>query len=237
MWLLAWVPIVFCGCSRSPEEQPVGRDSTWFPHRFGIYTANINGFLNELVDEMQQELNLSLVDQDWIHLFENLDDGKTLGAFTAIVPTSELLTKYSFSEPVLLTGPVLVIAADTPYQTIHDLKGKMVGVYSFDRSVLIAQDVPDVIIKPYQHVPVALEELASHRYDALLAPVIEATALVNTTYKGRLRIISEPLNSDGIRLMVLRGQEDNLLDVFNMELLQRMRSGKYQMIKRRYRLP
>ncbi|WP_066483331.1 transporter substrate-binding domain-containing protein [Candidatus Chlamydia sanziniae] len=231
--------LIFFGCSRERKELFVGRDVTWFPKQFGIYTSNINAFLNDLISDInhRENLNITIVNQDWIHLFENLDEHKTRGALTSILPTVEMLDHYQFSEPILLTGPVLIVAENSPYHSIQDLKGRLVGVYKFDSSVLVAQDIPEAIITPYPHVPIALEALMSNCYDALLAPVIEVTSLIETTYKGRLKIISRPLNQDGLRLVVLKGINNELLEGFNAGLLKAQRSGKYQTIKQQYRLP
>ncbi|WP_035392693.1 transporter substrate-binding domain-containing protein [Chlamydia avium] len=237
--VLLCIPLVFLGCSREKKVVLVGRDTTWFPKQFGIYTANINAFLNDLVAEInyRENLNINIVNQDWIHLFENLDDHKTSGVFTSISPTVEMLDYYQFSDPILLTGPVLVVAEGSPYRSIEDLKGKLIGVYKFDSSVLVGQDIPDAVLVPYQHVPIALEALSSSCYDALLAPVIEVTALIETAYKDRLRIISQPLNQEGLRLVVPRDAKGNLLEGFNMGLVRSMRSGKYQAIKQQNYLP
>ncbi|AAD18743.1 glutamine-binding periplasmic protein precursor [Chlamydia pneumoniae TW-183] len=233
------VGLIFFGCSRVKREVLVGRDATWFPKQFGIYTSDTNAFLNDLVSEInyKENLNINIVNQDWVHLFENLDDKKTQGAFTSVLPTLEMLEHYQFSDPILLTGPVLVVAQDSPYQSIEDLKGRLIGVYKFDSSVLVAQNIPDAVISLYQHVPIALEALTSNCYDALLAPVIEVTALIETAYKGRLKIISKPLNADGLRLAILKGTNGDLLEGFNAGLVKTRRSGKYDAIKQRYRLP
>ncbi|SPN73724.1 Glutamine-binding periplasmic protein precursor,glutamine ABC transporter periplasmic protein,lysine-arginine-ornithine-binding periplasmic protein,Bacterial extracellular solute-binding proteins, family 3 [Chlamydia serpentis] len=233
------VGLLFFSCSREKREIMVGRDATWFPKQFGIYTSDINAFLNDLVTEInyKENLNINIVNQDWVHLFENLDEQKTEGAFTSVLPTLEMLEYYQFSDPILLTGPVLVVAKDSPYRSIDDLKGRLIGVYKFDSSVLVAQNIPEAVISLYQHVPIALEALTSNCYDALLAPVIEVTALIETAYKGRLKIISEPLNVDGLRLVVLKGTRGDLLEGFNAGLLKTKRSGKYIAIKQQYHLP
>lgn len=231
--------MIFSGCSKSKKVLLVGRDTTWFPKQYGVYTANINAFLNDLVAEISrcENMNINLVNQDWIHLFENLDERKTAGALTSIFPTSEMLSHYRFSEPVLLTGPVLVVPEGSPYRSMEDLQGKLIGVYKFDSSVLIAQDVPNAVLVSYQQVAPALEGLCANCYDALLVPVIDATALIETMYKGRLQIVSQPLNQEGLRLVVLRGKNTDLLEGFNMGLVKSMRSGKYQTLKENNRLP
>lgn len=231
---------LFFGCSREKKEVLVGKDPTWYPKQFGIYTANINAFLRDLITDInyRENLNISIVNQDWIHLFENLDERKTSGAFTTILPTSELLARYQFSDPILLTGPVLVVPEGSSYQSIEDLQGKLIGVYKFDSSILVSQTIPNAVISTYQHVPIALEALSSNCYDALLAPVIEVSALIDTAYKGRLKIISEPLNQEGLRLVTLRkNKNDDLLEGFNAGLAKSIRSGKYKAIKQQNRLP
>lgn len=227
------------GCSRDRKELLVGRDLTWFPVQFGIYTSNINAFINDLVADInyKEDMNIEIVNQDWVHIFEDLDNRKTAGAFTSILPTSEALARYQFSDPILLTGPVLVVPESSPYQSLQDLHGKLIGVYKFDSSIQVSQNIPDAIISTYQHVPVALEALSSNCYDALLAPVIEVSALIDTAYKGRLKIVSEPLNQDGLRLITLRKDRKNLLEGFNAGLAKSIQSGKYQSLKRQNRLP
>ncbi|WP_201456627.1 transporter substrate-binding domain-containing protein [Chlamydia sp. 17-3921] len=233
------IGLISFGCSRIKREQPIGRDVTWFPKQFGIYTASINAFLNDLIIEInsRENLNMMIVNQDWIHLFENLNDRKTLGAFTSISPTTEMQNHYQFSDPILLTGPVLIVKENSPYKSIEDLKGRLIGVYKFDSSVLVAQEIPEAVVSLYQHVPVALEALSSDCYDALLAPVIDVSALIQTAYKDRLKIISEPLNQDGLRLVVLKGTNEDLLEGFNAGLAKSKRSGKYQTIKTMNRIP
>ncbi len=237
--LLCLFSLFLSGCAKENKEQFVGRDSTWFPKQFGIYTSNINAFLNDLVAEVnrKEKTGMNIINQDWVHLFEHLDEAKTLGAFTTILPSLETESRYLFSDPILLTGPVLVVAEDSPFRSLGDLQGRLIGVYKFDSSAMLAQDVPNVMLKPYQHVPVALEALASHCYDALLAPVIEVSALIDTAYKGRLKIIDGPLNQEGLRLVALKGEGEDLIDSFNIGLAKLKRSGQYQAIKQRYRLP
>ncbi len=231
--------VLSSGCSREKREILVGRDATWFPVQFGVYNANINAFLNALVSEIneREHTNIVLVNQDWIHLFENLDDRKTSGAFTSLYPGLENRSRYSFSEPFLLTGPVLVVQENSPYKDITSLKGKIIGVYKFDSSASVAQDIPGAIISAYKHVPVALESLSSGCYDALLVPVIEASSLVESVYKGRLKIISKPLTEEGLRMIALQGENDTLIDSFNSGLVKLRRQGKYDAIKKQYRLP
>ncbi|WP_246485720.1 transporter substrate-binding domain-containing protein [Chlamydiifrater phoenicopteri] len=231
--------VLFSGCSRENREVLVGRDATWFPVQFGVYNANVNAFLNALISEIneRERTNIVLVNQDWIHLFENLDDRKTSGAVTSLYPGLENRSRYNFSEPFLLTGPVLVVQENSPYEDMASLKGKIVGIYKFDSSASVAQDIPGAIVSAYKHVPVALESLSSGCYDALLVPVIEASALVSSVYKGRLKIISKPLTEEGLRLIAIKGENDALIDNFNSGLVKLRRQGKYDAIKKQYRLP
>lgn len=236
--LLVSSGLFFSSCSKEKKVFVVGRDTRWFPQQFGIYAANINIFLNALVSEIntKERIELHIVNQDWSHLIEHLDAQKTSGAFTAMSPTIETLAHYNFSEPFLLTGPVLIVKEHINISGLQDLKGKMVGVYKFDSSALVAQDIPDVVMHTYSHIPVALEGLCSGSYDAILAPVLEASTFIDTTYKGRLKIVGTPLNNEGLRLIVLKGKNESLLNSFNSGLHRLRRNGKYALLQEQYRL-
>ncbi len=57
--------------------------------------------------------------------------------------------------------------------SLNQMKGKIIGMSQFDESVLIAQQYP-VIIKLYQEMPAALEDLVQGRIDGLLMTALDA---------------------------------------------------------------
>jgi polar amino acid transport system substrate-binding protein len=213
--------LALCGCSRG--ERPysgsykIGRDSSWFPLSLGEKTANVNGFTNALVQEISQETKESMVIADLSsdQLFARLDHGEISGAFTSITPNAENQKKYSFSEPYLLLGPVLVVPVTSPVQSLAQLGVSRVGVSQYDDSILIVQKFPSIQIELYENMPSALDDLASGKLDGVLISNLEGHTLVPARYLGKLKIVTTPLSQKGLRLITVKEKNSALIKYFN----------------------
>lgn len=237
-FLLA-ILIVLGGCSGFSKKVMIGRDVTWFPYQFGLFTPNVNAFVNVLSDSIGKEehFDCSIVNLDWVRLKECLNQGQVAGIFTCTLPGYDVLDYYEFSDPLLLTGPVLVVKKGSTFRTFDSLNGKTIGAYLFDSSSVEAQQIPDAVILTFDHIPNACEELLHGKYDAILIPALNASNLISTVYQRDLDIVSEPLTSDGIRLMVVKDKESHLIRVFNRGLTKLKNNGEYAHLKAVYEVP
>lgn len=227
------------GCFTPAKKVTVGRDLTWFPYSFGLFSPNINAFVNAVATEVghKERLNINVVNLDWIALTETLREGKTDGAFTTLMPNFNNIDDYEFSEPLLLTGPVLVVRRDSPFKDFQSLKGRKIGVYLFDWSSSVAQKIPEVIIASYEHIPTACEDLVFEKYDALLVPALDANNLIHSVYEKQLQIVSEPLTPEGIRLITLKNKDAQLISMFNNGLNKIKNNSVYAELKKTYSVP
>ena len=239
--LVVLLIVVAVGCGKSTlhyGKYSIGRDPNWFPLEADEDGARLNGFTDALTLEIAKAegVPLQIINIDWAQLFDGLENGEFGGIFTSLSPSIITQEKYTFSDPLLLLGPVLVVPANSSITSLADLNGKIIGVYQYDESVLIAQRNPSLIIQLYQNKPNALEALASSQYDALLIPVLDAQRLIPSVFASQLKIVTEPLNNKAIRLITLKDANKALIRHFDRGLATIFSSGKYDALLRTFKV-
>lgn len=231
--------LILAGCGSAATKlgpYSIGRDPTWFPLRLGAMAININGFTNALVQELSKVENrdFKVADVSWNQLFDGLENGEYAGVFSSLSPNIITTETYSFSEPFVYLGPVLVVPFGSDVNSLADMEGSTVGAYQYDDSVLIVQKYPSILIELYQSVTKALEDVASGKMAAALIPNLEARALIPNLYTDQLKIVSAPLTSKGLRLVTLKDAHPNLIKHFNKGLEKLKEDGTYQKIRHEF---
>lgn len=229
--------VLFSGChQRSSQHLSIGRDPTWFPCDFGEETAPINAFTNALF-QAGNELGrpaLEIVDTTWENLVPSLQKQRVVGILGAWTPLPHLQEQYEFSMPFLKIGPLLVVRVATEAHSLGELAGKIVAVSQFDQTVLLVQKYPSITIAQYQSVPQALEQLVAGEFDAVLIGALQAQALVPHLYPGVLKIASEPLTDEGLRLVTLKGKHRDVVELFDQRLKKLKASGLYEGLRTQF---
>lgn len=229
------------GCGKKTLDYgpySIGRDQSWYPLTLDHRVPNLNAFTNALVQDIAKSegIPLQIVDISWGHLFQSLEDGEVGGIFTSLSPNLITSEKYIFSDPFLSLGPVLIVPIDSEATSLKDLGDKVVGVYQFDESVLVAQKYPAIFIQLYQSMPVALERLAAGELDGVLMPILNAQDLVSTLFPKTLKIVTHPLNQKAIRLIASKESNNSLIKNFNRGLEKLISSGKYTQLRTTFHL-
>lgn len=230
------------GCNGNRVEYgkySIGRDASWFPLQLDqLSPTNLTAFTNALVQEIAktEDVPLNVLDIGWSQLFQSLSEKKVAGIFTSISPTAITQDKYTFSDPFLLLGPVLIVPSSSTATSLEDLEGKIVAVNQFDDSVLIAERYCCVVIKLYQNKAMALEQLKNGEVDGVLMPVLDAESLVSNLYPSELKIVTQPLTNKAFRLITLKGSQGPLIKHFNLGLEKLRTSSKYNSLCKIYQV-
>ncbi len=230
------------GCQSAPPDlghYSIGKDPSWFPMRLEEWATPINGFAGAVVQELAEVEHrpFKMVDVAWNQLFEGLEEKDYDAVLTTLPPNVMSLSRFDFSEPLMLLGPVLVVAASSSVTSLEEMRGKIVSVNPYDDSVLIAQSYPLAAIEMYESVPTALEEVQSGEVDGALIPFLDAYSLVDTRFASSLRVATPPLSDKGIRLITLKGENREVIEHFNEGLKRMKRHGDYNRLWRKYNLP
>lgn len=164
------------------------------------------------------------------------DDGRLIFGMSL---TQEREQVFSFSEPVMFQNLWLVTRADHefPFETLADLKGKVIGVVRGSRYGGEFDVQKNRLFKIDDDIDASstrLKKLLNQRIDALAfaSPINdpkEVEKLINDITlhefgestkpaEKRFSVLPVPLLQDGLRFAVLRGKDDALLQTINRAL-------------------
>jgi len=151
------------GCAQHTPKKTylVAIDPTFFPLQVGEGRGDLLGFIGEVLEEIgkKQKVHFVRVSVSWDILLEGLCQKKYEGAFSTAPPNVINSAKYSFSDLLLLTGPVLITQISDKKTTLSTLNGKVVGMEKNEISLELLSKYPEVIPEFYDSIPLALENL------------------------------------------------------------------------------
>lgn len=214
----------------SQFDYAIGYDPSWYPIDLKEKTAPVNAFVNAFFLEMgrKSHLNFCLAKVSDNLIFRELENEKLDAALSFFDPNMVSETVYDFSDPLLLVGPVLVVEANATETSLSEMGGKMVGISPYNDSVVIMQKYPSVLMKSYENMAFALNDLSRGNINGVLMNRLDAEALVHALYSDTLKIVSNPLDHTGIRLFALKGKHKNLIRTFNGTLDEFKQDHTYQ---------
>lgn len=180
----------------------VGIDDQFPPMGFVDKDGEITGFDVELSMLVAAKLGVEAEIQpiDWSAKEMELNSGNIDVIWNGYTITAERIEKVEFSKPYLNNEQVLVVAADSPYQTKADLAGKIVGaqVESAGLDALKADPVLSGTVADmpeYDDYLMALLDLGTTRLDAV---AIDRVLIGYTMSQepGKYRVLDESLTDE-----------------------------------------
>jgi len=230
--LFLLILILSAGCKQGlkTEHYTIGLDPYWYPLELAGQEKPLLAFTIELFATIakKENLELSIVYMNWDNLLEGLRKKQYSGAASSLPPYIFNLDKYSFSDPFLLTGPVLVVPMKSKIKNVTQLKGKEIGIVPRSSATLILQTYPDVILRAFDSIPLALDGLFKQQVDASVLNVLITQKYIRNLWSKQLKIASNPLSDEGVRLLTLRGDHPELHIRFNRGLKKLQKKGTYK---------
>jgi polar amino acid transport system substrate-binding protein len=95
------------------------------------------------------------------------------------------------------------------------LDGKIVGVSATSEGFILAQNIPNVIIHPYEDMISAFLDLELGSIDGLIMPILQAVKINKNLFNDQFKIVSAPLTHKALRLVTLKGKNEHFIDTFN----------------------
>lgn len=210
IFILVTICMVTCllGCVRNKkvvtQTCTVGIDPNWSPLSLRGKERNLTAFMQELIREAgkRQGLRLRFVNREGINLRRDLERDEYDLMLTTLTPHVFYESQFDFSPPYFKTGPVLVVREN--FTPPKEMQGKFIGVSNPAQEALTVQAYPGALIRFYHQVPVALDEVILENRDGVMVGTILAHAYIADFFAGQLKIVSEPIGMDGIRLEIGR---------------------------------
>ena len=225
-------------CTFQRKTFRIGIDPTCYPLNLSGKELNVSAFTDDLLKEISklEGIYFEKITMSWDNLVEGLKEEKYDGMISTIYPYIFNVATYGFSDIILHTGPVLVVSRSFD----SGLKGKMIGkaiaVDSFQNEALLIQMYPDVIVRRYFQIAEVINDILIEEVDGALIDNISAIGFAQEIYEDKLTLASAPLNDAGLRMMILKGKNEQLINSFNRGLSKVRDKGIYDRLLKKWSL-
>lgn len=222
--------ILLTGCNSSTPSYLIGIDPSWHPLDLSGKEMNVLAFSNELLQEIadEQKIKISTVQMSWDNLIPGLQDKRYDAILYSMRPYNFNQKTFQFSELYLQTGPVLVVAADSKIKSLDKLDGKEIAVIEGSKDEVFLEPKKGVLIRTYDSIPNALNAVVNGTLDGALIDYLAAKSYTQDLYSKQLKIVTQPLDDEGLRLIALRTSPSDLIEAFDHGLERLKKNGTYQ---------
>jgi polar amino acid transport system substrate-binding protein len=216
-------------CGGSNSGRKVGVDASWYPLEFGKRDNNVTAFSTELLTEIGKlgKIPFVKVTVNWNDLMDGLQKNEYEAILTSMPPYIFNEKLFDFSDIYLPLGPVLVVPIASKIDSINALEGKEIAVILGSSSVLILEKSQGVLIRYYDSIPKALNDIVSGTIDGAVVDVLSAVSYCRDLYQSQLKIATAPLNDEGLRLVTKSNTASDLIAGFNKGLQKMKKEGSY----------
>lgn len=214
----------------------IAREQSWYPLNFLGKEKNVLGFSDDLLYAIAKKNNLSfqLITASPGSILDDLDEEDVDAVLSSLTPDPNLRKKYLFSDSYYNLGLVLVVREDSNVTSLKDLSGKYLGI---QRGTSIPLDLSSIRTLSYESNVAMVEDLVKDRIDAVLINQLNAYSFTTGYYKGRLKVATNPLTPQGLKLITYHSlKNQRLIDLFNQGLKELKESGAYDELLQKWDL-
>lgn len=211
----------------------IAYDETWYPLALYDKEQDLSVFSEEIVRAIAAEKHFSVqvMPVGSVDLLEGLERGKYEGVLSSLTLHEEDAETYLSSDPYYNLGPVLVVSKLSRIKSLQDLNGKNIGIitgYKYIKSLNKYNSIHFVYYDYYNRSKL-IEDVSDQVIDGMILRMLSAYEYTkNDLFRDRLKIISIPLNNDGLRLIAKNDQESKkLIEQFNEGLKTIKKNGIY----------
>jgi polar amino acid transport system substrate-binding protein len=238
-WLLSLL-ILFAACGNSSQsyDYAVAFDPAWHALELPGREASIRAFSIELIEEIAkvQNVKIALFDRSWDNLMFGLQKKEYNAILSTMQPYLFYEKLYNFSNPYLLIGPTLVIPTAGQVRSLDDLSGKEIAILRDSPTALILEKYPGIIQRTYDTTPQMLSDVASGALDGAVIDILTAKAFCSDLFQGKLKIAFPPLTQEGIRMVAIHDEAQDLIATFNKGLQKLKENGTYDKLMQKWNL-
>jgi polar amino acid transport system substrate-binding protein len=217
----------------------VATDATWPPMEYiDESSKEVIGFDIDLMKAVADAGGFAVEFKNtaWDGIFAGLAAGKYDAIISSVTITEERKKEMDFSQPYINAGQVLVVPESMRgVSELSDMVGMTAGAQIGTTGSFEIEKVEGVGLKTYDEIGLAFEDLVNGRIDGVVAdtPVAALFALLNETYKDKLKIVGEPFTEEYYGVVVRKGNTE-VLDAVNAGLDKVLGTAKYREIERKW---
>ncbi len=239
--IFALLLVCLLGCGKTPPSKvyQIGVDPSFFPLVLKEQEVYVIAFTNDLLHEISvdQHVEFQKIPMSWDNLVDGLYRGNYQAILSSAVPNLINSARYSFSEPILKTGVVLVVPLQEKKISLAALSNQLVAMGRDPEEIDLMKNYPDVDFTFYTTPVKALEGVATGKFAGALIPTLTAHAYVKDLFQNELMIASDVLTPQALRLVTLKNEATPLITLFNQGLLDLQKTGAYPALLSKWALP
>ncbi len=240
LFSIATLQLLLFGCSETPSrpERTVGIDPQWHAMPIEGKDSNLTGFATDLLQEIGriENINFVKVSVSWDQLIPGLIKKNYEAILFSMTPYVFNQNQFDFSDLFLNTGPVLVVPVKSRITSLSQLNGKEIAVLPDSSGTLILEKYQDVIIRNYDSIPQALNDILKGSIDGAIVDILTASSYCNDIYHGELKIATPTLDDAGLRMITLHQAAPDLIEGFNEGLEKLKKNGTYTKLQKKWSL-
>jgi polar amino acid transport system substrate-binding protein len=238
LFLALFLTFLSCGRSSSSGGRKVGVDASWYPLNLDQQERNVTAFSTELLGQIGtlEKIPFVKVTVNWDTLMEGLQKNQYEAILTSMPPYIFNEKLFDFSAVYLPLGPVLIVPLNSTIHSLDTLDGKEIAVIAGSTNTVILEKSAGVLIRDYDSIPKALNDVAAGTIDGAMIDILPAAAYCRDLYQGVLKIATPPLTDEGLRLVTKRGTAPDLIKGFNKGLNKLKKNGSYDKLLDRWSL-
>lgn len=215
-----------------PRYLRIARDTTWPSIDLSGRDINMVAFTNELMLNIAEleNVKIELIAVSSASLISDLDKRNIDAIMTGDSVNDFDLREYVVSDPIYLTGPVVVMRVGDNLNLLSRPEGSILAMRKGDTPLIEEFKMfPNLQVNTYDRIRQSLDDLINNQVDAVVIDAISAHTYANGLYANQIKIVTAPLTSEGIRLVALKGQrQEELMQDFNHSLKKMIEEGTYQ---------
>ncbi|MEG2173684.1 MAG: basic amino acid ABC transporter substrate-binding protein [Desulfovibrionaceae bacterium] len=168
-------------------------DATWPPMELLDNKKQVVGYSADYVNAVAKELNMPVEVRNvaWDGIFAGLAAGNYDAVASSVTITPERQKQFLFTTPYAEIHQALVVPANSPLKNMAELKGKKVGGQIGTTGIFVMQNAKTgAVIREYEDVGLAMEDLANARIDAVMCdgPVAQYYANKNKDFTNKFKL-------------------------------------------------
>ncbi len=219
---------LLAACSQADENTlVVATDATFPPFEYiDEATKDIVGFDIDLMDAIAEQAGLEIIYQNvsWDPLLAGMADCQYDMAISAMTITAERAEAFSFSDPYINAGQIVVVGINNEVVGgPDDLVGATIGAQIGTTGAMEAEAIAESTVKVYDTYELAFLDLANGQIDAVIADYPTAVAFVNQN-AARLKVVGEVFTDESYGIAFCKGN-DTLIEQVNAALAELQADG------------
>lgn len=221
------------------DEYNVGIDNRWKDvHLYGK-EKSFSAFSQDVLSAIAKEekIRFKMITTRGNELESKLMDEEFQGILSGMKLTKIKQRSFAFSNPYYALGPVLTISTTAEIEGWNEMAKKIIGIYAYTPTILRLQRDHAMQVKQYDSINSALMDLNNNKIDGVIFPVLPSLIYTKTFYPGALKVVTPPLDDEGVHLVTLKNARgDKLIKHFNQGLTKIKKNGTYDELLKRWDL-